>query len=170
MMLRMSCTTVLLCYIVLLTQLRMTSSQTEDGSAKGACSELQTCDRCTSGDPQLNLTRCVWTICENNNNTRCIADTDDSGGCDVYNEKDSCQGNTDSEESDTDDTSRTDDDSPRTEDDSPRTGDDSPNTGGFSMSSFIGGIILVLVVQAGAFFAMRFLKTKDSSYETIEQT
>ncbi|KTG39824.1 hypothetical protein cypCar_00005820 [Cyprinus carpio] len=39
----------------------------------------------------------------------------------------------------------------------------------FDLSSFIGGIILVLVLQAGAFFAMRFLKTKDSSYETIDQ-
>ncbi len=37
----------------------------------------------------------------------------------------------------------------------------------FDPSSFIGGIILVLVLQAGAFFAMRFLKTKDSSYETM---
>ncbi len=37
----------------------------------------------------------------------------------------------------------------------------------FDLSSFIGGIILVLVLQAGAFFAMRFLKTKDSSYETM---
>lgn len=37
----------------------------------------------------------------------------------------------------------------------------------FDLSSFIGGIILVLVLQAGAFFAMRFLKTKDSTYETM---
>lgn len=37
----------------------------------------------------------------------------------------------------------------------------------FDLSSFIGGIILVLSLQAGAFFALRFLKTKDSSYETM---
>ncbi|KAJ0054965.1 hypothetical protein NL108_008669 [Boleophthalmus pectinirostris] len=38
----------------------------------------------------------------------------------------------------------------------------------FDMSSFIGGIILVLCVQAGGFFAMRFLKSKEqSNYETM---
>ncbi|KAF7691185.1 hypothetical protein HF521_011482 [Silurus meridionalis] len=37
----------------------------------------------------------------------------------------------------------------------------------FDLSSFIGGIILVLSLQAGAFFALRFLKTKDSTYETM---
>ncbi|KAG7500872.1 hypothetical protein JOB18_032520 [Solea senegalensis] len=40
----------------------------------------------------------------------------------------------------------------------------------FDMSSFIGGIILVLCVQAGGFFAMRFLKSKEqSNYDPIEQ-
>ncbi|KAG8005174.1 hypothetical protein GBF38_011115 [Nibea albiflora] len=38
----------------------------------------------------------------------------------------------------------------------------------FDMSSFIGGIILVLCVQAGGFFAMRFLKSKEqSSYDPM---
>uniref|UniRef100_A0A1A8JBT7 CD164 sialomucin-like 2 n=1 Tax=Nothobranchius kuhntae TaxID=321403 RepID=A0A1A8JBT7_NOTKU len=40
----------------------------------------------------------------------------------------------------------------------------------FDMSSFIGGIILVLSLQAGGFFAMRFMKSKEqSSYDPIEQ-
>ncbi|KAG7244988.1 hypothetical protein INR49_023554 [Caranx melampygus] len=40
----------------------------------------------------------------------------------------------------------------------------------FDMSSFIGGIILVLCLQAGGFLAMRFLKSKEqSSYDPIEQ-
>lgn len=33
----------------------------------------------------------------------------------------------------------------------------------FDMSSFIGGIILVLCLQAGGFFAMRFFKSKEQS-------
>lgn len=37
----------------------------------------------------------------------------------------------------------------------------------FDLSSFIGGVILVLSLQAGAFFAMKFVKSKDSSYETM---
>lgn len=38
----------------------------------------------------------------------------------------------------------------------------------FDMSSFVGGIILVLCVQAGGLLAMRFLKSKDqSSYDPM---
>lgn len=38
----------------------------------------------------------------------------------------------------------------------------------FDMSSFIGGIILVMIVQGGGFLAMRFLKSKEqSTYETM---
>lgn len=38
----------------------------------------------------------------------------------------------------------------------------------FDMSSFIGGIILVLCVQAGGLLAMRFLKSKEqSSYDPM---
>lgn len=33
----------------------------------------------------------------------------------------------------------------------------------FDMSSFVGGIILVLCVQAGGLLAMRFLKSKEQS-------
>ncbi|RXN26268.1 CD164 sialomucin-like 2 [Labeo rohita] len=79
-----------------------------------------------------------------------MSDTDDYGGCSVYNETGMCQnsGSTDGGGKDT---------------------GSGPNfsQASFDLSSFIGGIILVLVLQAGAFFAMRFLKTKDSSYETI---
>ncbi|ROL48690.1 CD164 sialomucin-like 2 protein [Anabarilius grahami] len=73
------------------------------------------------------------------NDTRCMSDIEDSGGCSVYNVTGMCQNNTSPEFS----------------------------QASFDLSSFIGGIILVLVLQAGAFFAMRFLKTKDSTYETI---
>ncbi|XP_026883280.1 CD164 sialomucin-like 2 protein [Electrophorus electricus] len=144
----MRCTAVVLCCTLLLIQLKMTSSQTEDDSTKEDCSDLDSCDRCTSGDPELNLTRCVWRNCDNDNNTGCISDMDEAGGCVVFNEKDSCP-------------------VIQAEDDTPKDEDDTPKAGGFSMASFIGGIILVLVLQAGAFFAMRFLKTKDSSYETM---
>ncbi|KAL7830465.1 hypothetical protein SRHO_G00315920 [Serrasalmus rhombeus] len=151
----MRCVAVVLCCTVLLMQLMMTSSQTADYSVSGDCSQLSSCDRCTSGDPTLNMTRCIWRSCDNDNNTRCISAMDDSGDCAVYNDTSSCPiigGPDDS-------------------------GSDNSSSGSapefsqasFDLSSFIGGIILVLVLQAGAFFAMRFLKTKDSTYETIDQ-
>uniref|UniRef100_A0A673LHS0 CD164 molecule, sialomucin n=1 Tax=Sinocyclocheilus rhinocerous TaxID=307959 RepID=A0A673LHS0_9TELE len=88
----------------------------------------------------------VLCISFSGNDTRCMSDTEDSGGCSVYNETGMCQ----SEQKYT----------------TPGSGPGFSQAS-FDLSSFIGGIILVLVLQAGAFFAMRFLKTKDSSYETM---
>ncbi|KAI5091736.1 CD164 sialomucin-like 2 protein [Silurus meridionalis] len=77
------------------------------------------------------------------NNTRCIPVTEDSGDCAVYNDTTSCPN------------------------DSSSGSEPEYSQASFDLSSFIGGIILVLSLQAGAFFALRFLKTKDSTYETI---
>lgn len=38
---------------------------------------------------------------------------------------------------------------------------------GFDGASFIGGVVLVLSLQAVAFFILRFLKAKDSTYQTL---
>ncbi|XP_062846651.1 CD164 sialomucin-like 2 protein [Trichomycterus rosablanca] len=152
----MRCVTVVLCCTAVLMQLTMTNSQTTEVLAIVDCSQLDSCERCTSGDPALNLTRCIWRNCDNDNNTRCISDTDDFGDCAIYNDTSSCPSTGSSDDSDSGDSS------------SKSTPEFSQAS--FNFSSFIGGIILVLAVQAGAFFAMRFLKTKDSSYETIDQT
>ncbi|XP_042633006.1 CD164 sialomucin-like 2 protein isoform X2 [Cyprinus carpio] len=139
----MRCVWAALCGTVLLMQVIITNSQTSDSST-GDCSQFDSCNGCINGDSALNLTRCVWQSCNDGNDTRCMSDTEDSGGCSVYNETGMCQNTT------------------------PGSGPDFSQAS-FDLSSFIGGIILVLVLQAGAFFAMRFLKTKDSSYETIDQ-
>ncbi|CAM4631097.1 unnamed protein product [Leuciscus chuanchicus] len=34
-----------------------------DDSVTGNCSQFDSCDGCISGDPALNLTRCVWQSC-----------------------------------------------------------------------------------------------------------
>ncbi|KAB1268362.1 CD164 sialomucin-like 2 protein [Camelus dromedarius] len=38
---------------------------------------------------------------------------------------------------------------------------------GFDGASFIGGVVLMLSLQAVAFFVLRFLKAKDSTYQTL---
>uniref|UniRef100_A0A8D2NLM2 C16L2 protein n=1 Tax=Zosterops lateralis melanops TaxID=1220523 RepID=A0A8D2NLM2_ZOSLA len=38
---------------------------------------------------------------------------------------------------------------------------------GFDTASFIGGMVLVLCVQAVAFFVIKFIKSKDSTYQTL---
>lgn len=38
---------------------------------------------------------------------------------------------------------------------------------GFDTASFIGGIVLVLSIQAVVFFIIKFIKSKDSTYQTL---
>ena len=38
---------------------------------------------------------------------------------------------------------------------------------GFDGASFTGGVVMVLSLQAVAFFVLRFLKAKDSTYQTL---
>ncbi|XP_051729727.1 CD164 sialomucin-like 2 protein [Ctenopharyngodon idella] len=147
----MRCVVAALCGILLLTQVIITNSQESDDSAIVNCSQFDSCDGCISGDPALNLTRCVWQSCNDGNDTRCMSDIEDSGGCSVYNVTGMCQNGGSADGGGKDNTSS------------------EFSQASFDLSSFIGGIILVLVLQAGAFFAMRFLKTKDSTYETIDQ-
>ncbi|XP_058475320.1 CD164 sialomucin-like 2 protein isoform X2 [Solea solea] len=113
------------------------------------CSQAESCDLCV-GDSVLNLTGCVWKLCPDDNDTgRCVVDEGDSADTSV-----NCSWTRVSELC---------------------SGDKSKSSTNFSqakfdMSSFIGGIILVLCVQAGGFFAMRFLKSKEqSNYDPIEQ-
>ncbi|XP_078146665.1 CD164 sialomucin-like 2 protein [Centroberyx gerrardi] len=122
------------------------------------CSQAQSCDMCV-GDSILNLTGCVWRLCPNGNDTGiCMIDegdsTDSSMNCSWTRVSEICTvvetvadggGGGDSDDGS-----------------SPKSGPDFSQAK-FDMSSFIGGIILVLCVQAGGFFAMRFLKSKEQS-------
>ncbi|XP_019905624.2 CD164 sialomucin-like 2 protein [Esox lucius] len=120
------------------------------------CSQAESCDLCV-GDSTLNLTGCVWRVCGNGNDTGCVSDQVDNQNCNATNDPAMCtaieiiivaegQGNSDGAPPESSEFSQA----------------------SFDLSSFIGGIILVLCVQAGGFFAMRFLK-KDESYDPIEQ-
>ncbi|NXH53342.1 C16L2 protein, partial [Rhabdornis inornatus] len=49
----------------------------------------------------------------------------------------------------------------------PLTGSPEFHPPGFDTASFVGGIVLVLCVQAVAFFIIKFIKSKDSTYQTL---
>ncbi|CAL9691397.1 unnamed protein product [Knipowitschia caucasica] len=125
------------------------------------CSQAESCDLCV-GTSLLNLTGCVWRLCPEDNDVGvCVKDegvvADDGRNCSWTRVSELClvveklaeDGN-----------------------DADREGTPKPaadfSQAKFDMSSFLGGIILVLCVQAGGFFAMRFLKSKEqSNYETM---
>ncbi|KAM9737708.1 CD164 sialomucin-like 2 protein isoform 2-T2 [Menidia menidia] len=115
------------------------------------CSQAESCDLCV-GDSMLNLTDCVWRLCPNGNDTgACVADGGDAAdtgvNCSWTRVSELCTG----DESST---------NPPTEFSQAK----------FDMSSFVGGIVLVLSLQAGGLIAMRLLKSKEqSTYDPIEQ-
>ncbi|KAJ8346942.1 hypothetical protein SKAU_G00283430 [Synaphobranchus kaupii] len=123
----------------------------------GDCSLMFSCDGCTMGDLSINLTDCVWRQCDDDNSTGCVSSSEDTQDCSVFNDTSICPASLTPTPGDN-----------RTANDA--TPEPSPvfSQANFNLSSFIGGVILVLGLQAGAFFAMRFVKSKDSSYETID--
>ncbi|KAM6899413.1 CD164 sialomucin-like 2 protein [Xenentodon cancila] len=129
------------------------------------CSQAESCDLCV-GDSMLNLTGCVWRLCPNGNDTgMCVIDGGDSAdsgmNCSWTRVSELCTvvetiavGEDEGDSGDATDTNSSPDFSQAK----------------FNMSSFVGGIILVLCLQAGGLLAMRLLKSKEqSNYDPIEQ-
>ncbi|KAM7373112.1 hypothetical protein PAMP_007992 [Pampus punctatissimus] len=128
------------------------------------CSQAESCDMCV-GDSMLNLTGCVWRLCPDGNDTgMCVNDegnsADSAMNCSWTRLSELCT-----------DHSRV---NPLNSVPFPAVDGSNPKSTSefsqakFDMSSFIGGIILVLCLQAGGFFAMRFLKSKEqSSYDPM---
>ncbi|NP_001258188.1 CD164 sialomucin-like 2 protein isoform X1 [Rattus norvegicus] len=123
-------------------------------AAHGGCKHLGHCERCV--DRAHNSSICVWQQCGPEEPGHCVAHTEVvKEGCSVYNHSESCPASHhhSTEEPKTSTTGSP----PIPEDHSP----------GFDGASFIGGIVLVLSLQATAFFVLRFLKAKDSTYQTL---
>uniref|UniRef100_A0A669F6C7 CD164 sialomucin-like 2 n=1 Tax=Oreochromis niloticus TaxID=8128 RepID=A0A669F6C7_ORENI len=111
------------------------------------CSQAESCDLCV-GDSMLNLTGCVWRLCPNGDthvHTHTHVTSDSNSIIDAAVTL-----------------------APLVCDDSNTNSSPEFSQAKFDMSSFIGGIILVLCLQAGGFFAMRFLKSKDKTLISAE--
>ncbi|CAK6949531.1 CD164 sialomucin-like 2 protein [Scomber scombrus] len=125
------------------------------------CSQAESCDLCV-GDSMLNLTGCVWRLCPGNDTGMCMYDEgnveDSAMNCSWTRVSELCavvenvaEGGSEGDSGNPKSTSEF-------------------SQAKFDMSSFIGGIILVLCLQAGGFLAMRFLKSKEqSNYDPIDQ-
>ncbi|XP_031232773.1 CD164 sialomucin-like 2 protein [Mastomys coucha] len=123
-------------------------------TAQGGCKHLGHCERCV--DRAHNLSICVWQQCEPEEPGHCVAQAEAvKEGCSIYNRSESCPA---SHHHSTEEPKASTTGSP------PIPEDHSP---GFDGASFIGGIVLVLSLQATAFFVLRFLKAKDSTYQTL---
>ncbi|XP_067862798.1 CD164 sialomucin-like 2 protein isoform X7 [Heptranchias perlo] len=119
---------------------RVCEGQTAD------CAQLESCEPCVTGDASLNLTDCVWVRCQSE--ILCVSKTSDSlSNCTIYNEPSMCE--------------------------EPTSTTEIPTTApvyapsSFDPASFIGGIVLVLGAEAAFFFAIKFFKARDGTYQTL---
>ncbi|XP_034503365.1 CD164 sialomucin-like 2 protein isoform X3 [Ailuropoda melanoleuca] len=125
-------------------------------AVRGACKQLKLCERCVGGHRAHSLSSCVWEQCRPEEPGHCVAQAEVvKEGCSVYNRSESCPAAHHY---------------PTYEPKTVTTG--SPpvpeaHSPGFDGASFIGGVVLVLSLQAAAFFVLRFLKAKDSTYQTL---
>ncbi|KAL9825181.1 LOW QUALITY PROTEIN: CD164 sialomucin-like 2 protein [Geothlypis trichas] len=135
----------------------------------GECGRLSSCELCTAVG---NGTGCVWAGCgtpEEPGAGSCVQrGSAVPGTCALYNSSALCR----ALKSHTEEPPRSHSKEPVTH--STRTSTTSaPLTGspelppGFDTASFIGGMVLVLCLQAVAFFLFKFIKSKDSTYQTL---
>uniref|UniRef100_A0A8D2J5A0 CD164 sialomucin-like 2 protein n=1 Tax=Varanus komodoensis TaxID=61221 RepID=A0A8D2J5A0_VARKO len=109
----------------------------------GECKELEQCDKCIEGEASRNITDCVWMRCQESPEKpdpcgQAFGLTGLSLGFP--------SGSTATP---------------------PLTGTPEYRPPGFDSASFIGGIVLVLSLQAVIFFVVKFLRSKDNTYQTL---
>ncbi|XP_059805169.1 sialomucin core protein 24 isoform X2 [Hypanus sabinus] len=134
------------------------------------CAELESCTSCITGNAELNLTDCVWVHCQSE--MLCIAkDADNLTDCTIYNESSTCDvlqltSVPTTTITSTTTVSSTTEPAPTTE--VPTTAPVySPSS--FDPASFIGGMVLVLGAEAAFFFAIKFFKARDGTYQTLSK-
>ncbi|XP_057641518.1 CD164 sialomucin-like 2 protein [Chionomys nivalis] len=123
-------------------------------TVRGGCKHLSQCERCV--DRAHNLSNCVWQQCGPEEPGHCVVQAEvDKEGCPVYNRSESCPASHHH---------------PTHEPKTSTTG--SPlvpeaHNPSFDPASFTGGVVLVLSLQATAFFVVRFFKIKNNNFQTL---
>uniref|UniRef100_A0A8B9W227 CD164 molecule like 2 n=1 Tax=Anas zonorhyncha TaxID=75864 RepID=A0A8B9W227_9AVES len=144
------------------------------GFFAGECGELRSCQTCTAGTASPNGSACVWVGCgapQEPETWSCVQrGAATRGTCVLYNTTALCPAalKSPTKEPPQPPSKEPVTHSPRTSTTSaPLTGSPEFHPPGFDTASFIGGIVLVLSVQAVVFFIIKFIKSKDSTYQTL---
>nr|XP_005302052.1 CD164 sialomucin-like 2 protein isoform X2 [Chrysemys picta bellii] len=147
---------------------------------EGECKQLEPCEKCIEGDASRNITGCVWTRCgaaEEPGPGGCIGKGEATKEmCSIYNVTATCPARrsptkepprASTKETQHVSTKEPEILTPGTTAGPPRTATPEFRPPGFDSASFVGGIVLVLSVQAVFYFIVKFLKSKDSTYQTL---
>ncbi|XP_060640374.2 CD164 sialomucin-like 2 protein isoform X1 [Anolis sagrei] len=154
----------------------------EPGQA-GECKELESCDKCIEGAASQNITNCVWMHCQESQEKpgtgRCVEKGEPAKEkCSFFNATAMCEAprsaTTEPPSGTTKEPPEPSSKKPEIVTFGPTASSPSPLTGspefhppGFDSASFIGGMVLVLSIQAVIFFVVKFLRSKDSTYQTL---
>ncbi|XP_061452523.1 CD164 sialomucin-like 2 protein isoform X1 [Rhineura floridana] len=150
-------------------------------SQAGGCKALESCDKCIEGDAALNITDCVWMHCreseEKPGTGSCVGKEEPAKEkCSFFNVTTMCEAPKTTTKEPPHPTTK---EPPKpftkepeivtlgTTASPPLTGSPEFRPPGFDSASFIGGIVLILSIQAILFFVVKFLRSKDSTYQTL---
>ncbi|CAM5168075.1 unnamed protein product [Eretmochelys imbricata] len=154
----------------------------------GECKQLEPCERCIEGDASRNITGCVWMHCgalEEPGPGDCIGKGEATKEtCSIYNVTATCPAwrapTKEPQRAPTKEPQRAPTKEPQraptkepeiltpgTTAGPPLTATPEFRPPGFNSASFVGGIVLVLSIQAVFYFIVKFLKSKDSTYQTL---
>ncbi|NXR68786.1 C16L2 protein, partial [Rhadina sibilatrix] len=130
----------------------------------GACGQLRSCEVCTAGSHSHNGTNCVWVGCGTPEEPGSCVQRGSAvrETCALYNTSTLCRAPITPQTPHFPTPPGT-----TTTTSAPLTGSPEFHPPGFDTASFIGGMVLVLCVQAVAFFIIKFIKSKDSTYQTL---
>ncbi|XP_075054227.1 CD164 sialomucin-like 2 protein isoform X2 [Mixophyes fleayi] len=122
------------------------------------CRQLSSCVSCTEGEPSFNFS-CKWVTCETSENSSCVTSKEqihescivskNSSMCAVPENRSAEPVEMPSEES-------------------PQSNTLSPPV--FHAGSFIGGGVLVILLQTIGYFVLRHLQGPERDYQTMEET
>ncbi|XP_075764657.1 CD164 sialomucin-like 2 protein [Pelodiscus sinensis] len=138
----------------------------------GECKQLESCEKCLEGDASQNTTGCVWMRCgaaEEPGAGGCIGKGEPTKEtCTIYNVTAECPARkSPTKEPRRASTKKPEILTPGTTASPTLTAAPEFRPPGFDSASFVGGIVLVLSVQAVFYFIIKFLKSKDSTYQTL---
>ncbi|KAM3935786.1 CD164 sialomucin-like 2 protein [Leptodactylus fuscus] len=146
-------------------------------SDAGGCSHFNSCVPCVEGGPSLNIS-CEWVTCGASDNKSCVAKKEhEREFCTVANHSSMCAAREKPEDEHGNDGENRSVSVPENRsaetvevfpEDSPESNTESPPV--FHTGSFIGGGVLVILLEAVGYIALKHLRGPERDYQSMEET
>ncbi|XP_040195602.1 CD164 sialomucin-like 2 protein [Rana temporaria] len=123
------------------------------------CKQLDSCVGCTESEPNMNTSSCAWITCGSSENSTCGSIKEEMyESCTVTNNSSMCAVPE----------SRSAEPEEILPEDANKSNEVSPPV--FHTGSFIGGGVLVILLQTVGYFVLKHLRGPEGEYQTMEET